>query len=235
MMNKLILLLFLVSTQLFSQSKGSKKESVAPKTTTQADRTMQAFKESIRLNDLSSATVHLQYMIQDESNKAYKDTLALVYLRRNMFYSSYEIASQLEKEAPSSFRKEILAVSSRELNKLEESIEWYRSLYQEFKSPAVLYELIQLLYITKKYDEARLATTQLLIELKDEDETMATVAKKDNQTTQNVKFKAVVWFTYAAILKETNDKVSQKAAYESALKLSPDYEFAQLALEQMGK
>jgi hypothetical protein len=232
-MNKFILLLFLVSTQLFSQSKGSKKESVAPKTTTQADRTMQAFKESIRLNDLASATVNLQYMIQDESNKAYKDKLALVYLRRNMFYSSYEIASQLEKEAPSSFRKEILAVSSRELNKLEESIEWYRSLYQEFKSPAVLYELIQLLYITKKYDEARLATTQLLIELKDEDEAMVTVAKSDGQSTQNIKFKSLVWFMYGAILKETKDTVSEKAAYESALKLNPDYDLAITALASL--
>jgi tetratricopeptide (TPR) repeat protein len=231
-MNKVVLLLLMVGLQALGQSKGAPKETTT-KAKTSLDKELKGFKESVRLNDLSSATVYLHYLIQDDSYKAYKDTLALVYLQRGMYFSSYEVANQLEKEAPSSFRKEILAVSSRELNKVEEAIGWYRSLYQEFKSPAVLYELVQLLYVNKNYDEARLATTQLLIELKDEDEAMVTVAKSDGQSTQNIKFKSLVWFMYGAILKETKDAVSEKAAYESALKLNPDYDLALTALASL--
>jgi tetratricopeptide (TPR) repeat protein len=231
-MKKIFLSVLFVSVSALGQSKKNEK-GFSNQTNFTFDKDIIAYREAVRLKDLSSASVYLNYIIQDEKNKTYLDTLALVYLNRGMYFSSYEITSKLEKEQTSTFRKEILAVSSRELNKIEESIGWYKAVYQEVKSPGILYELAQLLYINNNIDEARLAVTQLLIDLKDDEEATVNVQKGDGKSTQIIKFKALVWYMYAAILKESKDTVSEKAAYESALKLSPDYELAQLALSKM--
>lgn len=224
-----LILLFIIGMcgQLDAQKKATVGSSLSP-----MDLKVKVYKQALGYADLSTATtaVH-EIMALQPSAKNWRDTLALLYLNQQAFYSSATVAKEALTENPENiFMREISAYSFQGLGALKQALEDYEKLYAKSQNIQHLYQMA-----TLEYNLGRVAECALSLEKvnthKDADQSKVSLTYGNQQ--QQVPIKAAVMNMKGVLAKDLNKNDEAMKLFDEAVKLFPDFALAKGNIEAL--
>ncbi len=191
----------------------------------------QILKSAHIINDPSVAINSMYRLIALEGeNSTYKDSLAYIYFEARQNAQSYMMSVEVLKRKPDDVNMiEIQAVSLQSLGAYTKAIEVYKNLFSITKNNYHGYNLANLEYVLKKYDDA-IKTIEEAEKLNDTGNYKVTFAI--NQThEQNVDLLAAISYLKGLISIELKNIDLAKTSLAKAVKIQPDFVLAKEKLD----
>ncbi len=160
----------------------------------------------------------------------YKDSLAFVYFGNRQYVSSFLVIEDVLKRKPNDTNLlEMKAISLESMGAIDKAREAYELLFSKTNLNFHAFKIAGLQLGLKKNDEAY-ATIKKADQLPDKGELKVTYSVNQNYN-ENIDLKPAIAFLEGLIAESLDKKVEAKAAYERALKLSPEFRNAKSKLE----
>src|SRR5690554_943731 len=222
----LALLLCMVSAGAWAQAQEAAQSAAADSNKQRNEADQKIYQMALRYNDPSIAKARLYDLIErNPENLRYRELLANIYFDMEQFSSAALVAMDILQINDKNINAlEIAAYSLEQLGALDRALPHFESLHLLSGDLFSLYKTSYLQYSLKKYDEA-LNSVNMLIKNKKSEEEMLAFPKKDN-TTQEVSMQVAALNLKGLIYREQGNKAEAKAAFDEALKASPDFELA---------
>lgn len=188
------------------------------------------YERALELNDNSTAIVALNYLLlEDTNNIKYTDSLARMYIRNGLFEPGLRLGEKVMKKYPENYTMlELMAEARGTSGDFKTSKENFEFLYSKNKDIRYLYKLA---IIESEQQDAQAfdkRLDQILI-----DPGTTTVEFPAVQGMQSVDIKAAANFLKAQLYFNSGN-IEQSLAYvKKALAISPDFQSALVALEQI--
>jgi tetratricopeptide (TPR) repeat protein len=224
-----IALLLLVSIAGTAQNKKGK---VAPQ-----DNDTVIYRQAIKYGDAGVAINCLySLMAKDPQNIAYKDSLARLYFTVGSYRQCLKVCEEIISKRPNdTFTLRIMGISHQSLGMAIEAIEDYEKVIKLTGSAYDYYQKAALEYQVKRLQECKLSVEEVIKTAKPGE--MITLYI-DRENKQEVPLRAAAFNLYGMIAKDINDTASARFLFNEALKMMPDFYFAQAniaELDEMGK
>ncbi len=242
---KLLLLLFLLSSFVFSQDKDSLKKisdiKPEPKPISAVSKKIDRNPEigiyflAIKYGDIEVAKNSIYSLLQQHPDSiSYIDTLCRLYFSANAHAQTVLTAHDyLSKDPSNLFIRELLAISLGAMNKNKESLEEYENLYKQTKSLYHAYQIAVLEYVLKRYGECE---SSLNAVINDSTSNNSKVSINIDQTkAQQVPLRAAALNVKGVMEKDLNLMDKAKADFIDALKVYPDFVLAKSNIEALNK
>ncbi|HLT07083.1 MAG TPA: tetratricopeptide repeat protein [Cyclobacteriaceae bacterium] len=222
----LALLLSMMSVGAWAQATENGQPAAADSNKQRNEADQKIYQMALRYNDPSIAKARLYDLIErNPENLRYRELLANIYFDMEQFSSAALVAMDILQINDKNINAlEIAAYSLEQLGALDRALPHFESLHLLSGDLFSLYKTSYLQYSLKKYDEA-LNSVNMLIKNKKSEEEMLAFPKKDN-TTQEVSMQVAALNLKGLIYREQGNKAEAKAAFDEALKASPDFELA---------
>lgn len=184
-------------------------------------------KNALKYNDANTAIHSMHLIIALEGKQStYKDSLAFIYFKSGRYQSSHLLTKELLQYKPADTKLlELNAFSLQHLGLFKKAIESFEALFTKTLNMTHGYQLAQLQYKMKRYDEAKITINQALL-CKIPEENVLLQFPVDNQNNQNVPLKAAIYNLQGLVDFEIGDKKSAISAFKEALKISPEFTMA---------
>lgn len=222
----LALLLSMINVGVWAQAQEAGQPAAADSNKQRNEADQKIYQMALRYNDPAIAKARLYDLIErNPENPRYRELLGNIYFEMEQYSSAALVALDLlqinDKSIPA---LEIAAYSLEQLGALDRALPHFESLHLLSGDLFSLYKTSYLQYSLKKYDEA-LNSTNMLIKNNKSAEEMLSFPKKDN-TTQEVSMQVAALNLKGLIYKEQGNTDEARAAFDEALKTSPDFELA---------
>jgi tetratricopeptide (TPR) repeat protein len=222
----LALLLSVMSVGAWAQAQEAGQPAAADSNKQRNEADQKIYQMALRYNDPAIAKARLYDLIErNPDNPRYRELLGNIYFEMEQYSSAALVALDLlqinDKSIPA---LEIAAYSLEQLGALDRALPHFESLHLLSGDLFSLYKTSYLQYSLKKYDEA-LNSANMLIKNNKSAEEMLSFPKKDN-TTQEVSMQVAALNLKGLIYKEQGNTEEARAAFDEALKTSPDFELA---------
>jgi tetratricopeptide (TPR) repeat protein len=191
----------------------------------------QILKSAQNIGDPSVAINSMYRLIALEGeNSTYKDTLAYIYFEARQNSQSYMMAAEVLKRDPNNINMiEIQGVSLQSLGAYTKAVEIYKELFSKTKNNYHGYNLANLEFTLKKYDDA-LKTIEEAEKLNDTGSYKVTFLI--NQThEQNVDLLAAISYLKGLIAIELKNVDLAKTSLTKAVTIQPDFVLAKEKLD----
>lgn len=185
------------------------------------------FKNALKYNDANTAIYSLHEIIVLEGKQStYKDSLVFVYFKSGRYQSSHLLAKELLQNKPKDEQiLEVNALSLQHLGLYKEAIANYEVLFEKTLRMEHGYQLTQLQYRMKRFDEAKKTIIKTLL-CKDPEAAVFLQFPIDNNKNQNVPLKSAAYNLQGLISFELGDKQNALSAFKKALKILPEFAMA---------
>jgi tetratricopeptide (TPR) repeat protein len=201
------------------------------------DSQKKILKQSLAYNDASTAIHALHSIIALEgANSSYKDSLAIVYFQSGAYASSFSLSKELLANKPANGNLlEINAVSIQSLGNVKEAVTAYEKLLTVSKNQYHAYQLAYMQFGIKRLAEAQ-KTIDFLLTLDGTNTKNIQIAFpsiKDKNKQQNIPLQAAIQNLRGLIAYDLKDTTTAEKAFGEALKIAPEFEYAQQSLKSM--
>jgi tetratricopeptide (TPR) repeat protein len=222
----LALLLSMISVGAWAQAQEAGQPVAADSNNQMNEADQKIYQMALRYNDPSIAKARLYDLIErNPQNPRYRELLGNIYFDMEQYSSAALVALDLlkinDKSVPA---LQIAAYSLEQLGALDKALPHFESLHLLSGDLFSLYKTSYLQYSLKKYEEA-LNSINMLIKNKKSTEEKLAFPKKDN-TNQEVTMQVAALNLKGLIYKDQGNIEEAKAAFDEALKTSPDFEMA---------
>ena len=190
------------------------------------------YDQSRELGDMQTAATALQMLLlNDTANMEYMDSLSRIYLNGGMIEPGLTLGEKVIERNPENYDLLVLVAAGRAYNgQLDEAMDAYELLYEKEKLYLHLYQMAT---IEANRQNLSNAIKHLNIIVKDrESEEMMDVRTAEGGT-QKVRVRAAAYFLKAQIAGAQNDVGSVQNYISKALAISPDYQEAMVAQQQL--
>lgn len=222
----LALLLSMISVGAWAQAQEAGQPVAADSNKQMNEADQKIYQMALRYNDPSIAKARLYDLIErNPQDPRYRELLGNIYFDMEQYSSAALVALDLlkinDKSVPA---LQIAAYSLEQLGALDKALPHFESLHLLSGDLFSLYKTSYLQYSLKKYEEA-LNSINMLIKNKKSTEEKLAFPKKDN-TNQEVTMQVAALNLKGLIYKDQGNIEEAKAAFDEALKTSPDFEMA---------
>lgn len=175
----------------------------------------------------------LELLVLNNRDSTVLRGLSEFYYNNRRFTSSALVALDfLEKYPGNLVATEIVALSYEQLRLYDKAIEYYQPIWLATENINILYQIAYLQYSLKRHTEA--LTNLQIVDEKVKAEDMVQLNTNSGQV-QQVAFKAAILNLRALIAIEQGNKEEAKSLLNQALQLSPEFEAAKTALDDLNK
>lgn len=183
------------------------------------------FRQAMRYSDFTTAAIALNYIIAiDPAQKAYKDTLALVYAELGANVQALSVSKDVLATDPNNaLMLEVAAGAEEALGLVKESLEDYEKLYKISNRIYHLYKVATMQYYLKRFGECAVTLNTLLAA---KDVNTEKIAMNYERQRQEVPLSAAVYNMRGMVAMELNDPKAAKDNFNEALKIMPDFSLA---------
>jgi tetratricopeptide (TPR) repeat protein len=229
-----VLLLSLVVVAQAQKSKKGPEPDCQLQTNEILDKSYKAmYADGLRYGDLAVASnaVYGLLSIHPDST-ALLDTLAALYFQRGAWPQVVLVTTDiLMKNDKNEGALELRAVANQSLGRAKESLEDYEKLFGRNNNPYHLYEIAALQFAMKRFGECERSVQQLLTDQSIKDKTIV-ISLQDGRS-QDVPLAAAGMNLLGVMSMEQGKKENAKTAFESALKVFPEFILAKNNLEAL--
>lgn len=161
------------------------------------------------------------------------DTLAAIYFQRGAWPQVVLVTTDiLGKNDANQGALELRAVANQSLGRAKESLDDYEKLYGQNSNPYHLYEIAALQFAMKRFGECEGSVQRLLADQTIKDKTIV-ISLQDGRS-QDVPLAAASMNLLGVMNLEQGKKENAKMAFESALKVFPEFILAKNNLDALG-
>lgn len=227
----------------FAQTGKGKKGDPQPATTTTTTTTedkafttaVNTFHQAVQYADFTSAAFALnQIIVLKPEAKAYKDTLAYIYMELGGNVQALSVARDILKTDPNNTAiLEVSAISQEALGLYKEALDDYEKLYKATTKPYHMYKIASMQYILKRFGECTQSINTLMNNPGIEKEKIS--INLDRGQRQEVAMKAALLNMLGMVAFEVNDYNNAKANFNEALKVEPNFVLAKANLDLVGR
>jgi len=174
-----------------------------------------------------------ELIVLNEGDTTILQGLASMYYNEGNYTSSVLVGLDYLKRHPGAvYAIEICALSYEQLRIHDKAIQYYQDLYLRNEEVNILYQIAFLQYTLKRYDESIVNVAALLNKV-DPKKTLQLSGK--NNRLQSVSFEAALLNLRGLIAAGKGNNEEAKEFFEQALTVTPDFEAAQLSLNELNK
>jgi tetratricopeptide (TPR) repeat protein len=204
----------------------------APSSESNTDLYKRLYDQSRELGDMQTAATALQMLLlHDTANMEYMDSLSRIYLNGGMIEPGLALGEKVIKRNPENYGLLALVAAGRAYNgQLDEAMNAYELLHEEEKLYIHLYQMAT---IEANRQNLSNAIKQLNTIVKDRESVEMMDVRTADGGTQKVRVRAAAYFLKAQIAGAQNDVNSVQNYISRALEISPDYQEAMVAQQQL--
>ena len=174
-----------------------------------------------------------ELLVLNENDTTVLQGLSRMYYNDGNFISSVLVGLDFLKRYPGNISAlEICAESYYQLRVYDKAIQYYQDWYLRDDNVNILYQIAFLQYSLQRYDES-INNVTLLLTKADPKATLRLSGK--NSALQEVSFEAALYNLRGLISADMGNKEEAKAFFVQALEVSPNFEAAQLSLDDLNK
>ncbi len=227
----ILVFVFCATSQLTAQKK-SAGAAMAPNMSKQeySQHKQNVYKQALKYADLLTATnaVHDILSLEPAATN-WRDTLALLYLNQQSFYSSVSVSQEALKENPENmFMREISAYSYQGLGALKQALEDYEKLYAKSQNIQHIYQMATLQYNLGRVAECVGSLDQTAAH---KDLAQSEVSLTYGNQAQKVPMNAAILNLKGVLAKDLNKNDEALKMFEEALQAFPDFVLAKGNIE----
>ncbi len=232
-------MILLVCSIGYAQKSKKKGSAAAPAKASKSFDRMQHYRQiyasAVKYNDFAVATQALYEMIAISPNsKGLKDTLSQVYFQRAAWPQVVLLTMEILEDDPNNDGAlELQAIANQSLGRIKESLASYEKLYQSTQSPFHLYEIAALQYSMRRFGECEQSIKKLASDPATQDKKI-TISMQTGES-QEVPISAAVMNLQGVVDLDQGNKEDAKIAFESAIKLFPEFQLAKNNLAEVMK
>ncbi len=214
----------------FTQTKKSKSQS-------KPELEQVIYDQAIKYGDVGVVINNLYILIaKHPETNSYKDSLARIYFQVGSYNQCLRVCDELIKINPSDTTVlRMMAMSHQNIGRFVEAIADYEKVIQLTGNVYDTYQKAALEFRIKRLQESKLSTEAVIKGATDKDRIVLYI---DQENKQEVPLKAAAFNLYGMIAKEFNDTASARFLFNEAIKMEPEFYFANAnlkALDEMGK
>jgi len=193
------------------------------------------YRMAIQYNDFSEAKSALYNLVLLEpQNDSLRYNLAYIYFDANQYPSTILACKDILAINPNHLGAlELSGVSFENLGLKDKALPNYEKLYMLSSNLNSLYKMAFLQYDLKKYAECQV-NIDILLE-NDELENANVVFTDENNDSKEYPMKVAVLNLKGLVNKDVGNNELAKQAFEAALAIAPDFEFARTNLAELSK
>jgi tetratricopeptide (TPR) repeat protein len=193
------------------------------------------FHDALNFGDIAVATNAVYGLMSLKPDSvALLDTLSALYFQRQAWPQVVLVTTSiLEKNANSESALELRAVANQSLGRAKEALADYEALYGKAKNPYHLYEIASLQFAMKRFGESELSANRIISDQSVKDETIS-ISLQDGRS-QNVPLHAAALNLIGVMNLEQGKKDLAKSAFETAIKIYPEFLLAKNNLDAMAE
>jgi tetratricopeptide (TPR) repeat protein len=206
---------------------------VSPKESMEYRRQLMVYNLATKYNDIAVAKTALYNLLAiDPTEISLLDSLAYYYFDYQQYAPAIIVAKDILSFNPNHLPAiEICAIGFENLGLLDQSVNYYESLYLKNNQLFNLYKVAYLQYNLKRFKES--STSADIIIAMQEADNLKLIFPTSDKSQQEIPMKAALFNLKGMISKDQGDKVNAKKNFEEALKIAPDFYLVKESLKQL--
>lgn len=182
------------------------------------------FSQALRYSDLSTCAIALNYIVANNGDAAYKDTLALVYSELGANVQALSVSKEVLNGNPNNLLVlDVAAKAEESLNLIKEALDDYEKLYKGTNKIFYLYKVSVMQYYLKRFGECDASITAIL---SSKDVASEKISVNVDRQSQAVPLTAIAYNMRGMLNLEVSNFKGARDNFNEAIKIMPDFVLA---------